>query len=156
MTSRLFRAVVGIGISLGATSAACLGKLTDDDPPPGALTPPLGTAPPPTSSAPAPTSTGAVEPPDAAPHLPHDAGIDAFCDAAWPTTKGTPIPTCGPIDDCADAGLRPSCYEVVAPGSCRRPDGRLQPVWCVSGTWQCGPGKIPSSDCKCFEGDACN
>lgn len=158
MASKLFRAVVGVGISLGTSSAACLGNIASDDPPPGAIAPPLGTAPPPNGTAPPPTSTGAytVEPPDAGPDAPRDAGFDAFCDAAWPTTKGSPVPTCGPVEACADAGRPPFCYEVVAPGICKNPDGRLQPVWCASGKWQCGAGQIPSEECKCFEGAPCN
>jgi hypothetical protein len=87
MTSRLFRAIVGVGISLGTASAACLGAVSEGGP-----------------------STA---------DAPGDVILDAFCDAAWPTTKGNPSgPTCGPIEHCAEAGPAPHCYRLVAPSTC--------------------------------------
>src|SRR5687768_11966568 len=102
MASKLFRAVVGFGIGLGATSAACFGT-TDD----GGIVGSAAEAAPDGSTSntvPSPSSTGTSTAPDpdaeptsndASPDgkvaadagldAPKDVGVDAFCDAAWPT-----------------------------------------------------------------------
>jgi hypothetical protein len=63
MASKLFHAVVGVGISLGAMSVGC--------------------------SAPASDDTGTSEAAQVAAPTP---AKDPFCEVAWPTTKGGPRP----------------------------------------------------------------
>ena len=173
MSSRLFRAIVGVGISLGATSAACVSggddgfDVTDDG---GSGTPdPSGPSPgaDASSSADAAKSTkdarAADARVDAAADAPKDVILDAFCDAAWPTTKGNPGgPTCGPIDGCADAGPAPRCYAELGPSTCATStgssgsgsgstgSGQVLAVWCVGGKWECPTGSIPDNECKCW------
>lgn len=161
MTSKLFRAIVGFGISLGTASAACLGAV--DTLPEGG----------------SPTGSGATEPAEApdgqgpgardggthegggntqsdaradVADAPHDVVLDAFCDAAWPTTKGNPGgPTCGPIHDCIDAGPAPHCWQAVDAITCNSSAPGV-PAWCVGGTWHCSTGALPNEACKCWMG----
>lgn len=159
MASKLFRAVVGFGISLGATSAACFGATEDG----GVIGGDAGPGPSPSSSStsrrPQPNPPDEDPPPDeqgdAGPIVVKDAGLDApkdvaadaFCDNAWPTTKGNPgPPKCvDPNDECADAGPMARCYALGDAGTCD-----FWPAyapWCVSGEWQCKGGQMHEEDC---------
>jgi hypothetical protein len=166
MSSRLFRAIVGVGISLGATSAACIGTgdgglgVTEDGGP--------ETEDPTTSSSSADSSSGDAAKSkkdaraDASVDAPKDAILDAFCDATWPTTKGNSGgPTCGPIDACSDAGPAPRCYAEIGPSVCATSgsssssssssgSSQVFAAWCVGGKWECSSGAIPESECKCW------
>jgi hypothetical protein len=166
MASRLFRAVVGIGISLGTASVACFGGT--DDPP--AASPDAAQADPADSArtqvdgatssdagAPDVRVQGDADAGDAAPDAPKDAGLDAFCDASWPTTKGNPGgPTCGDVTGCADAGYQPRCVVQTAssPVTCN-PNVDAFPAWCVSTQWQCSEGSVPQEQCECWVGVSC-
>lgn len=161
--SRLFQAVVGVGITLAGASAACFGST---DPPadpstaPGATESATGYGPrgdDASNDAPAPDATTAdatpdvVTPIDAGADVVLDAPPDAFCDASWPTTKGDRNgPTCGPVADCKDAGVAPFCVPVNANGSCDSNGPGV--AWCMGGRWQCSTNTIPSDACKCFVG----
>ena len=155
MTSRLFHAIVGFGIALGASGVACLGAVSDPPAIDGAETPPAPTspgAPPMTTVDGAPARDAGIDSTlgpdaDAAADAPRDAILDAFCDAAWPTTKGNPGPTCGPIAECAEAGPTPQCHPLTAPLTC---ETRMVPVWCVAGKWECSTGSVVVNACKCW------
>ena len=162
MASKLFRAVVGFGIGLGATTAACFGATTDVDPPadggPSQEGETSTTVPdvPPIDEKVDPTPDATVLPADAGADVakdvavdvkadaPKDAGIDAFCDAAWPTTKGNPgPPKCiDPGSECTDAGPVLRCYPRTDAGQCQ--------FWnrhaglCIDGVWQCPSGTEPT------------
>jgi hypothetical protein len=151
MASKLFRAVVGFGIALGAASAACFGASSDE-----AQTTTEGTdasASTPTNSASSTSSGGQPDPtPDAAitdarVDAPKDAGVDAFCDAAWPTTKGNPQPPAcvDPNGECAEAGAPEHCY-ALADGGCNL--GKMTFPYCVNGDWQCQPGTTNAAGCN--------
>lgn len=169
MSSKLFRAVVGLGISLGTASAACFGAVDSGS---------NGTEPPANSAPSAPDKKGdpadvgapqadatvdsgsdsAVATTDAAADAPSDAMLDAFCDAAWPTTKGNPSgPTCGAVADCKDAGPAPYCFTQVDATSqtCDSTSTKALPAWCVSGHWECSGGGVPQQQCKCWTGEPC-
>jgi hypothetical protein len=113
MASKLFRAVVSAGISLGTSAAAC--------------------------SLDAPGAPG-----DA---IASDAGADAFCDAAWPTTKAHPIPTSciDPNGECADAGGPHFCLRPAGDGGCDLSQAFMPS--CASGAWQCRSGTYPLGAC---------
>lgn len=150
MPSKLFHAVVGVGISLGSV-AACGGATSED----AALLSPdatelpadggLDVAIPLPEAAPPDAAQGdaAVDaPPDAAPVLdatpvPSDAIVEAFCDVTWPITKAG-REACGPIDDCAGLQI-PWCLEPDGQGSCK-----LYPLECVGAEWQCLGGVTPT------------
>lgn len=137
MSSRLYRAIIGVGISLGTTMSAC-----------GAID---------TSSVQSPSDNDAGAEVEATPRTDaagldasKDVILDAFCDATWPTTKGNSGgPTCGPTDACADSGPAPRCFEAIGPSICEshRPGFA---AWCVGGEWKCSHGSIPGTDCKCW------
>jgi len=80
-----------------------------------------------------------------------DSGLDPFCDATWPTTKGNPgIPECvDPNHECQE--LYPErCMLSTGEFAC---DGDFTKSWapfCVDGNWQCEPGLVPATECKCF------
>lgn len=166
MSSRLFRAVVGIGISLGTASAACLGSVdtgaatTGNDTTPGnqaTSSPPLGA--PPGDPGHESHDGGTTHPPekDAAVDAPRDAILDAFCDASWPTTKGNPHgPTCGDVSPCADAGPAPYCQRVVSAGPTCDPNPPNEVAWCVDKQWKCSNAAIPREQCKCWQGSPCS
>jgi hypothetical protein len=168
LSSRLFHAVVGVGIALGTSAIGCSGAIdVESAAPDGAVVPDLahedsGTSPDATKinsahdagadsnhdselDAGIDATTGV----DAALDAPQDVILDAFCDAAWPTTKGNPNPpTCGAVVDCADAGEAPFCYVALSSTQC---DGnQLVPAWCVGGDWQCSPGSTAQKDCVCW------
>lgn len=159
MASKLFRAVVGFGIGLGAASAACFGatdgtsETTSDDKDAS-------------TTVPTPSSTGTTDhdptPPanDASPDVtvvadagvdaPKDVGVDAFCDAAWPTTKGNPgPPKCtDPNGECTDAGHPDHCYPVTDAGACDWSSfGATTAPFCVNKEWRCGPGTKAMAEC---------
>ena len=169
MRSKLFHAVVGVGISLGVS--ACGGVADSDGS--GASggsggsagSKPDAKAPKPHPTAEAGTDTGThlpkpdagvvpdaspdVTAPDAgvvpdatidvAPDAPKDAIVDAFCDATWPITKSG-REVCGPYDGCKDK-QPPFCFTQDAQGKCS-----LQPLVCVDEQWQCLGGATPSND----------
>ena len=159
MASKLFRAVVGVGISLAATTGACLGGLEDDLPQ--------------VDGADAASEAAAH---DAAPPgepVVDDAGHDAdggdvadarvpgtfpdtsWCDTTWPTTKGSPPPPMhciNPHGECEDAGM-PQCFPSPEPERCvgfvyHYPS-------CVDGTWRCPPGKLARDECECWNSEPC-
>ncbi len=163
MASKLFRAVVGVGISLG--SAACGGSTDYDSvlvqPDAGALPEtgvdagvqqpkPFEAGAPDASS---PSDAGVIDAtPDAAPEAavvdasvsdaaedaPSDAIVAAFCDRTWPITKSG-REACGPIDECMGKAI-PWCYGPGQNGPCT-----LIPLECVNGEWGCMGGVQPSS-----------
>ena len=150
MASKLFRAVVGFGIGLGAASAACFGAASDATDTTTADSDASTT----NSSSSSASSSGDPSPtPDGAPAVdagvdaPKDVGIDAFCDAAWPTTKGNPQPpSCvDPNGECVDAGTPEHCY-VVADGGCDF--AKMVFPYCANKDWQCQPGTTNSAGCK--------
>ncbi len=167
MASKLFRAVVGFGIGLGAASAACFGATdgttvggdvsADGKDASTAKVPGKTTSyeDPPSTEDPSETPTADASPDvkvvaDAGIDAPKDVGADAFCDAAWPTTKGNNSgPTCGPIDACGDAGPAPRCYQLVGSAVCN-PNNTGAVAFCVGGTWQCSSAAVPASQCTCF------
>ena len=112
MASRLFQAVVGVGIAMGGALAAC-GDVTSEETPEAADAAPAngdakakadGTT---HDDGGAPDAvvivTDAAPAVDAAIDAPKDVILDAFCDAPWPTTKGSPpVPACvDPLGECA-------------------------------------------------------
>jgi hypothetical protein len=160
MSSKLFHAIVGVGISLGATMAACLGGVDEE---PGPADAGGGEASNDTSrgeDAPAVDAGAGVDgEADAAADAPRDVILDAFCDAAWPTTKGNPHgPTCGPVEACAEAGAAPFCYPKFEPFVCD-PMNQGAAAYCIEAHWECSTGSIPAERCKCWgpleAGQAC-
>jgi hypothetical protein len=165
MASRLFRAVVGVGIALGTSGVACFGAADDPAVSTDASSPEASS----TSGRDSASSTedaaldvdvradaGADAALDAPVDAPKDVILDAFCDASWPTTKGNPGgPTCGEITDCADAGPSLRCINTVSPPATCEATATLVPVWCVASQWQCSEGAIPQDECKCWEGLPC-
>lgn len=156
MASKLFRAVVGFGISLGAASAACMGAVdevaTTNDGGASRDGAASSTSPPPAPSPPPSTDDGAAAVPadagvDVALDAPKDVGPDAFCDAAWPTTKGNPgPPKCvDPDGACADAGHPTYCWKDDGTGACDF--GQSYAPFCVGKQWECQSGTIPSEKC---------
>ncbi len=132
MASKLFHAVVGFGIALGG-AAACVSA--SDPGAPSLMTGDSGTT----------TSTEADA---AARDGAADVGADAFCDVAWPTTKGSVpvVPECvDPEGDCADAGAPTQCAKSVDGGGCDH-DQTYFSV-CKAGTWECAPGRTPIAQC---------
>jgi hypothetical protein len=180
MASKLWSAVVGVGISLGGTGG-CSGKaVSEGDAPADDEGNPNDVGAGGASSTPKPPGVGAVTsggsgPNDAgAPRTDGgsaghagsagdaasatDAGIDPFCDAAWPTTKGNPgPPECvDPMGECADAGFPTYCAEHLGTYLC---SGNTSAPFCVDATWQCPSGTLPIGECKCWsplpEGSTC-
>lgn len=160
MVSKLFRAIVGVGISMGAVSAC--GAAVSEEPnvqaeptqnpaQHGQEDAPTGRA---DGAATNPLSDGGVGDADVSTDASTDAFLDPFCDAAWPTTKGNASPTCGPTEGCQDAGHSPSCAKVNEQGRCTSAS-QTPPVYCVGGDWVCSSGSIPTSQCTCWEGQAC-
>jgi hypothetical protein len=154
MASKLFRAVVGFGIALGAASGACFGASSDtpetvtEGADASTSTPTTNT---PSSSGssngdPSSTQDGSSVA-DAGVDAPKDVGVDAFCDAAWPTTKGNPQPpSCvDPNGECVDAGTPEHCY-AVADGGCDV--AKMTFPYCVNKDWQCQPGTTNAAGCN--------
>ncbi len=165
MSSRLFHTVVAFGIALGAQGAACLGDAVDAAPP---VEPAEGGAGPATEDATADArasdtgSKGAVDGAAAtgdggASDAPRDVILDAFCDAAWPTTKATPGgPTCGAVDACKDAGAPPHCFTLTSETPLLTCDSRaVLPAWCGGGGWRCTAGSVTEDACKCWKNRPC-
>lgn len=156
MTSKLFRAVVGVGIALGTASGACLGAIdsvpeADDASTTTTPQPDGASTPKPTPSADAGADAAADADADAPLDAPKDVILDAFCDATWPTTKGNVhAPTCGPTEECEDAGPAPRCYYRIEGSDAGCNVTKPIPAWCVSAAWQCSTGAVPVSQCKCF------
>lgn len=164
MASKLFRAVVGFGIGLGATSAACFGA-TDDGGTAGTVAEvaPDGSTSQPGARLPG-LDAGASEvdaradaPAEAAPGVgdagvdaPKDVGVDAFCDAAWPTTKGNPKPPgcTDPNGECVDAGPMHRCIPVDDAGGCDWTAFQTTAPFCVSSEWRCSPGTVNLEECQ--------
>ena len=164
MASKLFRAVVGFGIGLGATSAACFGA-TDGGTLGGAadVVPDGSTS----TTVPSPPGTSTTDPDpdpgsrsddasadvkvvaDAGVDAPKDVGADAFCDAAWPTTKGNPKPPActDPNGECADAGHPDFCIDLDDAGACNWVSQTTAP-FCVNAEWRCLPGTTSISTCQ--------
>ena len=79
--------------------------------------------------------------------------LSAFCDAAWPVTKGNSSAyVCGSRDECieAGAGAPETCYGTIAPSDC---SGQRWATWCVAGEWKCATGAVHYQDCKCWDVD---
>lgn len=144
MASKLFHAVVAVGMSLG--SVACGGRV--DRAAPADLPPDDAGAPP--VDADLPLHDAGVHPdasiaPDAAPadagatDAPKDVILEAFCDATWPITKsGREV--CGPYDACATLDA-PWCYGPDGAGGCK-----LYPLECVGAEWHCMGGATPAGN----------
>jgi hypothetical protein len=144
MGSKLFHAVVGVGISLGI--AAC-GGAVEQDPGLGEVEPEAG-APEATTEGGARATPDAglvdatpgvdAEPVDAAEDAPDDAIVAAFCDVTWPITKsGREV--CGPYEECATTQA-PWCFGPGEQGSCK-----IYPLECVAGQWLCMGGATPTN-----------
>ncbi len=141
MTSKLFHAVVAVGLSLGG--AACGGRvegaLPVDPPPEDAGVAVLDGALPKPDAGVVPDASVAAdaELPDAgAADAPKDAILEAFCDVAWPITKsGREV--CGPYEACATLDA-PWCYGPDGTGACK-----LYPLECVGAEWHCMGGATP-------------
>jgi hypothetical protein len=168
MDSRLFRAIVGVGLALGAAGTACStaviaeGASTDApdassvDARPLQPVAPEVAAPPDSSASPDALADAGAPIDDAA----ADAYLGAFCDAAWPTTKASRgVPQCGDVSACLLGATQvPYCIPSSGAGKCddhdRDPDAGvasvIQPVWCVDGGWECARGSIPSTSCSCW------
>lgn len=165
MSSRLYRAIVGVGISLGTSMGACSGaiEMSQDGNGNGsdidaaqdgdgsvssdsAVTGDAG-ARDAARSGDAGADSAAL---DAAKDAPKDAILDAFCDATWPTTKGNSGgPTCGPVVACAEAGPAPRCVEELAPSVCNAVSPGSA-AWCVGDQWACSTGSVPQASCTCW------
>jgi len=165
VASKLFHAVVGVGISLGSI-AACGGAVSHDEEPeaaePTAPPQPDGTAGPeagvgqPQPRADADAADAAVSS-DASVEAAHvttedadatteDAIAAAFCDVPWPITKsGREV--CGPYEECA-LTQAPWCFGPDQNGACK-----LHPIECVDAQWQClgnsTPTNSPASPVPC-------
>jgi hypothetical protein len=84
-----------------------------------------------------------------------DAPVDPFCDTAWPTTKGNPIPPppceeqleCGGV--AADAGWRRwlVCRGRLGDYQC---DFNYVTSECEDGAWRCPDDAMPDTYCLCF------
>jgi hypothetical protein len=79
-----------------------------------------------------------------------DSRFDPFCDAAWPTTKGNPgPPSCvDPNQECVNAGYPSHCFPLLEDGSCDSLD--TQSPFCIDAQWECAPGTVPPSGCRCW------
>jgi hypothetical protein len=149
MASRLFRAIVGVGISLaGAAGAAACAETTlkpldsDEDAAPtaaDAAKKPDGTSDNPDVTVvpdddanvaeDGSTDDDAVAVVDAS----ADVIADAFCDAPWPTTK---------------TNVGPRCYPKVADHICGPTNGT--PATCGGDVWACAADELYMMDCWCF------
>jgi hypothetical protein len=84
-----------------------------------------------------------------------DAPTDAFCDTAWPTTKGNPAPppTC---EDQAACGGPPNDAGFQRWLQCRARLGDFQCDFthvtsiCQAGEWVCPPNGLLPIDCACY------
>ncbi len=136
MASRLFHAIVGVGVSLGAT-ASCAGLVEEPDD----------------------AAVGIDARRDAVADAAQDAGLDAaFCDAPWPTTKGSdrkrpactnPQGLCPNVDDAGRVVPDNGCIPFTGPYQCE--DFHNQ-TWdfCINDQWQCPLGARRSTECKCW------
>ncbi len=155
MSSRLFHAIVGVGISASAT--ACSGLVDEAAHPVDASVHEASSAP---DAAIIPIVADASI--DVAIDAKGDADaaqvIDAFCDAPWPTTKGTPVrPACtNPQGTCtgSDGWSAYGCIQFTGPqnGPYLCNPGNVGQTWdfCVNGQWQCPTGWRHSNDCHCW------
>lgn len=124
MPSKLFHAVVGLGFTMAsAAAAACVGSELSAD---------------------------GVDSDGGAGDAPKDVILHAFCDAAWPTTKGNPGgPTCGAVGECGGAGPAPHCYRVVDPTAMKCEQNTPEvPAWCIDRAWRCSTGSLPATECR--------
>lgn len=181
MASKLFHAVVGVGIALGS-AAACDGSVEPSTPADAAASDAAsadGTAAVDATSGDVSVPTDATTEVDATDDDVVDAGADviadaavdaavdaptdaAFCDNAWPTTKGTYVPpTClDPAGACADAGPIARCLPTLAPHDCDTStmgfaascsggaDASVSDAG--PGEWECPSGTIHVESCWCF------
>lgn len=166
VASKLFHAVVGVGISLGSV-AACGGAISHDEEPetvePKAAPDAepevdAGNAEPRAdagSADSAASNDGSAEVPDAgeavdaqaeasdataatADATTEDAIVAAFCDVPWPITKsGREV--CGPYEECA-VKAAPWCFGPAPNGTCV-----LHPLECVDAEWQCLGNSSPTN-----------
>lgn len=148
MASKLFRAVVGFGISLGTVSAACSGAIDDETVAVNSTEPDANSPQAVSDGGPSPIDAAVIDAADghvadASTDAPKDVDVDAFCDVAWPTTKaGLTVPECvDPTEVCADAG-HPAigCWRKNDAGTCDFLAGARFPI-CVDGAWTCAPGQ---------------
>jgi hypothetical protein len=141
MRSKLYRSVIGVGLSLGGATAAvgCSGESSDGS-----------TADPATNGTGGGAGVGGG-PTDGG----SDAPVDAFCDTAWPTTKGNPPPppSCEEQAECAnvtvDGGHRRwlGCRPLFAEHVC---DFTWVTSVCEDGAWTCPPDSTPEGTCWCY------
>lgn len=134
----LFHTIVVVGVNLGA-SVGCGGRVTSED-----------------------VASGPTE--DASP----DAIAAAFCDVAWPPTKGNTAVLSAPLPACIDpiAACGGTRIDTVGPCLVVEPDGcgmdGLRYPNCRTGGWVCPPGSLSSKEtpegrCSCpgqFRGTA--
>ena len=174
--SRLFHAVVGVGISLGLSNVGCqVGSTEIPTDPTDSATPVQVEA----DAGPKPDAssdwqdTGAKMDADASVKdsgkdatldaksldAAKDVSPDAFCDATWPTTKGSPQLDLNCIDPggiCrGDGGSSSStsypspCALKISEYGCEEYQKQVA-TFCVNGVWQCTGGMVLSKECKCF------
>ena len=86
---------------------------------------------------------------DAGVDAPKDVGADAFCDAAWPTTKGNPKPPActDPNGECTDAGPHPRCVPLDDAGACDWSVIETTAAFCVNKEWRCQSGTVEWGTC---------
>lgn len=148
MYTRLWQAVVGVGLAMGATGSGCLGK-AEVSQPVQAGDDAGGQAD--VVSADVTEDSGHRD----ADALPPDVLQDALCDTSWPTTKGNPgpPPSCEDQLACAgagvDAGVRPwpTCASHLGERVC---DSARAAALCISGAWACPPGYVDARECWCW------
>lgn len=149
MSSRLFHAIVGVGVSVGTT--ACSGLVDEPGPSPVA------------DARDASIARDVWQDTDAKADAASDARVifDAFCDAPWPTTKGGGRPEQRPactnpegrcvVVDAGWGGGQPSCIEVTGqqapPYACNGREGWDQ---CFEGQWRCPTGWLRPTECQCL------
>ncbi len=141
MTSRLFKAIVQVGAALG--TAACAGRHE-----------PVGPVQAPTianADLASPATAGRT----ATLNAPAITLFTAFCDAPWPTTKGSNHnrPACtDPQNLCSQAAAtRHECVPSLGPRQCAV-DNYGKQTWdfCFNERWQCAAGTVRLSECKCL------
>jgi hypothetical protein len=91
------------------------------------------------------TSVEEGGPPNGGPDL---SKFDPFCDAAWPTTKGSPgPPACtDPKNEC-DPLARTTCAESLGGLRC---DYERYSAFCIDREWVCHPEHVDYTECRCL------
>jgi hypothetical protein len=162
VTSKLQRALVGVGMALGGAAPACLGRtaVAGDFPSPGE---PDGVTEPTLADSGSDASdasdvTDASDATDASDGAAMDAAsdalIDPFCDVSWPPTKGNefsgPVACVDPLRECSNEPLPYRCIRLLEPYVCDLTETRVGPLYCIGGAWRCPPGTDDGARCVCY------